>query len=414
MDNFEKALLEGKNIFLTGPGGSGKTHLIQKYRDIYAMDVTSTTGASAINIGGRTIHAFTGIGISNNVLSAIKACKKNKNAPSSIERCKRLVIDEVSMLGAATFEVLDAVFQHYRKDPRPFGGVQLILTGDFFQLPPVNDAFCFHSESWSKLNIQTITLTKLYRFTDQVYSDILLRVRDGTHTKDDISSLKSRVKAYETLRSGVKGELTVQPTILYGKKMNVDEINTFELGKIKNPLYKFSASDTFEVKGKDIEKYALSLDKMIPKVLEFKVGSQVMITSNIDVDNGVANGTRGCITGINNGMIDVKLVNGQVVSIEPMEFNYEENEKVLATRAQFPLILAFALTIHKCQGSTIDCAIISLGDRDIFEYSQAYVALSRVRCLEGLYLTEFSPQTIRCHPQVVEFYNSLKGLDQPL
>jgi ATP-dependent DNA helicase PIF1 len=401
-------VLNGFNIFLTGPGGSGKSTLINQLRKEFDIMLTSTTGVSAYNFQGRTIHSFSGIGAvkhSDKIPSIIKKVGKNKPAVKRILECKILVIDEISMLGKYYLEVLDEIFRHFRKDENIFGGIQVIFTGDFLQLPPINDEFCFMSTVWENLSLKTIKLEKLYRFTDKKYSEILSRVRICEHTADDNKELFKRVFAYRDLEEK-ESKLEITPTYLYGKKMNVHDKNMEELDK--NPNKQFVCFGKTVCNLPEMENI---IDTIIPKFLHFKVGAQVMLTVNLDVENGLVNGSRGVIVDMvgsdkNCETIVVKFLDGRILPFSKHIFKYEEDEKLIYEREQFPFILAYAMSIHKVQGCTLDYAVIDLG-YSIFEDSMAYVALSRVKSLDGLFLKSYKPEKITVNKKVIDFYKTL-------
>jgi len=389
---------EGKNIFMTGPGGSGKSWNINKLKEDLSdinMCITSTTGVSSFQIKGQTIHSFSGIGIFNpkyTLKDIVKKIKKNK-AHKRIIECDLLVIDEISMLGSSFLSILSESFKMIRNNNKSFGGIQIIVTGDFYQLPPINDQYAFESDTWKELNLQTILLEKVYRFTDELYSNILARVRKAQHVPEDNVILFKRLSAYHELKYDL---LDIQPTFLSSKRLDVDEKNKEELHKNPNELVIYLSQDTGD---------ETILDMIAPKKLELKIGAQVMLTINHNVEEGLVNGSRGVIMKLSDTVL-VKFLNGNMVHFERHEFKYEEDKKVLGVRLQFPFILGYCLTIHKCQGLTIDCAVIDIGN-SIFENHMSYVALSRVKSLSGLYLKAFNPYKIKVDERVVEFYKNL-------
>jgi ATP-dependent exoDNAse (exonuclease V) alpha subunit len=399
-------LYQGHNVFLTGPGGVGKSFYINKLKkEVESISVTSTTGVSSFNLGAQTIHSFSGIGAlkhSDTLESVLKRVKKTKTSSERIVGCSILVIDEISMLGQLYLEMLDKVFRKIRGKNIVFGGIQVIFTGDFLQLPPVDDEFCFKSPIWDELELRTIYLTKMYRVNDPVYTSILERVRVARHTAEDNRELYKRYFAYKEHKEKEdieKETLTVRPTFLYSKKVNVQEKNMEELEKNPNERLIFQPQ---YVPGKSIDD---SVKKtMVP--LYMKVGAQVMLTVNMDCDNGLVNGSRGVVTAYENDMLTVKFLNNNILSFARHEFVFEEDGKVLYKIVQFPFILAYALSIHKVQGSTLDFAVIDIG-HSVFESSMSYVALSRVRNLEGLFLEAFQPHKIFCNKDALAFYDQL-------
>ena len=384
----------GQNIFLTGPGGCGKSWTINKLKDVLSkrmnISITSTTGVSSYLIKGQTIHSFSGIGVFNPKQDLLKKIKKNRATKRIIE-CDLLVIDEISMLGSIYLSALSKGFKLVRKNEKPFGGIQVIFTGDFYQLPPIQDDYAFESDIWKELNLKTILLEKVYRFTDELYSNMLARIRKGQHTPEDNVELFKRVKAFQELNMD---DFEIQPTFISCKRIDVYEKNKEELDKNPNELVMYLSRDDGDI---------TFLDIVAPKKLELKIGSQVMLTVNKNVEEGLVNGSRGVIIKLDSDMIAVKLMKGNIEIFERHEFIYEEDGKVIGKRLQFPFILSYCLTIHKIQGSTIDCAIMDIGN-SIFENSMSYVALSRVKSLSGLYLKAYSPYKIQVNKKVEDFY----------
>jgi ATP-dependent DNA helicase PIF1 len=400
---------QGHNIFLTGPGGVGKSFYINKLKEELKDEIvlTSTTGVSSYNLKAMTIHSFTGIGlfkIGDKLDTIIKKLKKFKTYESVKTRIRKysiLVIDEVSMLGKYFLEMINEVLQHFRGNGRIFGGYQVIFTGDFMQLPPINDNYCFKSNIWKELNFKIIQLTKLYRFNDELYSSILNRVRLGKNTEEDNKVLFKRYFAYREYKNNEeKYEETndmIKPTFLYSKKINVNDKNMEELEKNSNELLIFKPF--YKDKNKSCK---IDLDKL-DNNLYLKIGAQVMLTTNIDVDSGLVNGSRGVVTGYDDQMLKVKFLGGLEMTFSRHEYSYEEDDKVIYKMEQFPFILAYALSIHKVQGCTLDYAIIDIG-HSIFEENMSYVALSRVRNLDGLFLVNFQPSKIMPAKEALEFY----------
>jgi ATP-dependent DNA helicase PIF1 len=403
-------LYQGHNVFLTGPGGVGKSYYIIKLKKDLGEDltITSTTGVSSFNLGAQTIHSFSGIGAmkrTDTLDSVMKRVIKTKSK-ENIKKCKILVIDEISMLGRSYLEMIDKVFRKVRGKDSPLGGVQVIFTGDFLQLPPVNDEFAFHSDVWTGLSLKTIYLTKMYRVNDPVYTAILERVRVGEHTADDNRILYQRYFAYKKMKEeedesndATKNDPNkIKPTYLYSKKLNVKDKNMEELATNPNELLIFDPVLVKENNKSDL--------KVLLEPLYMKVGAQVMLTVNLDCDNGLVNGSRGVVVDYVDKELKVKFLNGSVLSFAPHEFIFEEDGKMTHRIFQYPFILAYALSIHKVQGSTLDFAVIDIG-YSVFEASMSYVALSRVRNLEGLFLEAFQPHKIFCNKEALEFYKNL-------
>jgi len=328
-DNIKTSLQEGRNVFLTGPGGVGKSYYINKLKDELKDEIvlTSTTGVSSYNLKAMTIHSFTGIGVfkvGDKVESVIKKMKKFSNTYEQIKtRVRRysiIVIDEVSMLGKGFLEMINEILKIVRGNDRVFGGYQVIFTGDFMQLPPVNDQYCFYSNVWKELNFKVIELTKLYRFNDDLYSSILSRVRLGKNTKEDNTELYKRYFAYKKYKDDIENEekepgidkdeinLKIRPTFLYSRKVNVNDKNMEELELNPNELIVFKANyrDKHKLCRIDIDK--------LENTIYLKVGAQVMLTVNFDIDMGLVNGSRGVVTKYEDGLLYVKFLNGMEIS----------------------------------------------------------------------------------------------------
>lgn len=411
-DKIKEYITSGHNIFLTGPGGVGKSYYINKLKEDMkdSITITSTTGVSSFNLKAQTIHSFSGIGAfkrGDRLEDILKKLKKTKRMASTflkIEQCTLLVIDEISMLGQYFLEMVDALFRKVRHNDQPLGGLQVIFTGDFLQLPPVSDEFCFKSEVWAHLDLKTIYLTKMYRVSDPVYTKMLERIRMGKHNAEDNQILYKRLFAYKEYKAKEEKEkdnlTTIQPTFLYSKKVNVHEKNMEELEKNPNEMLIFRSFIT--------DKRPDIMINKTEELLYLKIGAQVMLTVNLDCDNGLVNGSRGVITAYDTSQqsLTVTFLNGSQLSFQRHEFVYEEDGKVLYKMIQFPFILAYALSIHKVQGCTLDYAIVDIG-HSVFEASMSYVALSRVRSLEGLFLEAYQPYKIFCDKEALEFYEKL-------
>jgi len=442
-NNAYSSFLNGENIFITGPGGCGKSYFIQQ---IYKMarqegkniKVTSLTGCSAIllNCRATTIHKWGCLGIGKgNELSIYRRIIQRKQTANYLDT-DILVIDEISMLNQYLFEVLNYLCKKIRKCELPFGGIQIVASGDFYQLPPVctdNDDsihanFCFQSSIWNdifELENQFVFDVNFRQNEDEEYFNMLQEVRCGTPSFDTIEQLVmcSTKKYDETEDDGSK------PTYIYPTKKMVDKVNAQEFNnviqegetKTKNTRNKYSyasglkyaeniISDKF-IKEKDVkaEYEHLLKNGMFEQKLELCERCQVMCISNIDQEMGLVNGSQGIIIGFttedNKKYPIVKFDNiEQPVTIREHSWSLESNVNYCIT--QLPLILSWAITIHKSQGMSIDKAVVDIGS-SIFQYGQTYVALSRVKSLQGLYLTKVAAHKIKAHPEVIKFYKSL-------
>lgn len=410
-----------QNILFSGVGGVGKSTFLKKVAErsiengIYTC-CTATTGVAAITlsmpekkISASTLHSWAGIGVGEFPAQKLAAMVKNKDqARKRWCETQLLIIDEISMLGRELFEKLDYIGRTLRRCPdKPFGGIQLLVSGDFLQLPPVRDQWIFTSPVFEECNFRVVIFTIPRRFDDIEYFHMLLRIRKGEHTKNDLATLESKVVEYNKwCEREVKDDLEVKPTIVYPKKVDVDEYNEGELMKLPGALKDFIGIDNFKpyTSLAKYDDYIKKLDDHIPKSVRLKVGAQVMLKVNLDVSGNLVNGSRGVVVAMHSESIEVKFLSGRVLSVDLFNFT-TENKEAKATRKQIPFILAWASSIHKSQGSTLDWVIGDLGP-SVFSYGQAYVALSRVRNLKGLLLRDFYPSCIKVDKDALA-YNKL-------
>lgn len=404
-------ILSGKNILITGPAGTGKTSAIklfyQQYKAMRKIGITSTTGISAVLIGGSTLHSFLGIGLGKDKLDTLYM--NIMNNPRNLKKWRELqilIIDEVSMLSPDLFDKLEHLARLLRKNDRPFGGIQLVLTGDFLQLPCVaSEQFCFEAESWNSCVQEIIYLTEIFRQDDDVFQGCLNELRIGKITSQTRELLSSRINYKLESKNGII------PTKIYSLNRDVDEENERELSKIQKKnkdLESFQYDLEYQVFKKNMRFIEDKIKKICiaPEVLELCIGAQVMLLYNIDLEAKLANGSRGVVVGFSEEDLPiVRFLNGEERIIEHQVWKIEDNGEVLMTITQIPLKLAFACTVHKTQGITLDYAEIDLGH--IFEYGQAYVALSRVKTLEGLSIKNLNFDKVFAHPNAVEFYEKL-------
>lgn len=424
LDLLESWVRGKTNVLLMSPGGYGKSYMIRQLaaRIGDKCYCTATTGIAALNLAGpgimtRTLHSWSGIGLGGDSREQLAAkVMTNKNAKKRWRGTSILIVDEVSMLGRSLFEKLDYVGRIVRECPGlPFGGLTLVLSGDFLQLPPVKDSWVFESPVWTELNFRVLTFNKPIRFgdSDPSWGQLLLRVRRGTVTELDMATLQTRVELYDefialTIASPV-GDAMVQPTILYSLKRDVYAHNMTELKKLPGEIKTYSAKDHFAARERGVptEYYKLLFDEAIPAAIELGVGAQVMLRANLDVDAGFVNGSRGVITRMEVDAVYVLFYKRSAPVRIAMHNWTIEDERMVATRSQIPLILAWSSTIHKLQGSTLDFAICDLGS-SIFEDGQAYVALSRVRNFEGLMLKNLHRSSIRASGVALSYVNSIQ------
>jgi ATP-dependent DNA helicase PIF1 len=420
-DIIEHVLGGNRNILISGPGGTGKSFLIKKIVSLNGTNdftmkkiaVTAATGVAAINVNGTTCHRFFGCGIARGSMDQIiGTVQRNKDAVFRIKTTNVLIIDEMSMIGGDLFTKFDKIAKFFRKNNEPFGGMQIVAVADFLQLCPINDTWVFESDIWKILDFKPFILSEPKRFSDTLFFETLMRIRNGKMSIKDQQSIKGRINAYNEYckKSENDNELTIKPTILYSLKVNVENLNQEELNKLENKPKKFVSVDSCKPKVANvtIDYFIPLLDELAPKELLLAIGAQVMITWNLSVESGICNGTRGVIVGFDSdaNTVTLKLCNNQEITIEQMPFVVEDNQG-MATRKQFPLIVAYAITTHKSQGSTLDFVIVDLGP-SIFAPGQAYVALSRARNWESILISNYSRSSIKADPKALMYMQSIE------
>ena len=406
-------MLKGKNIFLTGPAGTGKSEIINcfvKNRPrSKRVHITSTTGISAIKIKGRTIHSFAGIGTGTaDVEVLITRILKERPLKEKWRSVDVLIIDEISMLSAELFDKLEAIARCVRQSVEPFGGIQIILCGDFLQLPNVEGEFCFTAESWdSVVGNNTIELTEIMRQDNVQFQRCLNAVRIGAIDADTRRLLEERVGA--ELDDSFSGIL---PTRLFPTNREVDILNDEELDKLAEAgrefiEYEMKITPYPSVKTQWLDSTIEQFVKrtIFPTSVQLCIDAQVMLLSNLDQDAGLVNGSRGVVTGFVEQYPRVKFANGREETITEATIEHEDNHKPILRATQIPLKVAYATTIHKSQGASLDCVEIDL--TEIFECGQAYVALSRARSLNGLVLRSIYFDGIKAHPEALAFYKKI-------
>lgn len=404
-------LKTGANVFLTGEPGSGKTHTINQYVSylrIHGIEpaITASTGIAATHIHGMTLHSWSGVGVARDLSDDdVADIAKSRYISGRIKKTKVLILDEVSMIDGETLSNVERICRRVKKSAQPFGGMQVVFVGDFFQLPPVtkgysrpqslpgkegrSSVFSFTSPAWRMMSPTVCYLTEQHRQEDAKFLEILSAVR-----RDEFSE-----KHFEHMRQCLitLDELPNDVTRLFSHNADVDTINTKELTKLLGKTRSFLMAD----RGPERLIEALKRGCLSPERLELKEGSAVMFTKN-NPNAGFVNGTLGTVIGFDDeSRCPVVMLRDETVLVaKPMEWAIEEQGEVLARIMQIPLRLAWAITIHKSQGMSMDAAVMDLSRT--FEFGQGYVALSRVRTLAGVHLLGVSDQAFRVSPEILE------------
>ncbi|XP_056388989.1 ATP-dependent DNA helicase PIF1 isoform X2 [Hyla sarda] len=398
-------ILSGRNVFFTGSAGTGKSYLLKRIvgalppKSTYA---TASTGVAACHIGGTTLHAFAGIGSGKAPLEQCIELAKRPGVRQHWISCRHLIIDEISMVEGEFFDKLEAVARAVRGKDEPFGGIQLIVCGDFLQLPPVTQAssqtkFCFQAKSWRRCIHLTMELTAVRRQTDKRFISLLQAIRLGRCTEEVTRQLLLTVNN-KIERDGILA------TRLCTHKDDVDLTNDRRLQQLPGEMQQYDALDSDPMLVKTVNAQCPVGEKIL-----LKKGAQVMLTKNLDVARGLVNGARGVVVGFDGAgkpLPKVRFLCGVTEVMKPERWVIKANGGVFLSRQQLPLKLAWAISIHKSQGMTLDCVEISLSR--VFESGQAYVALSRARNLEGLRVMDFDPKAVNANPYVLQFYARLK------
>lgn len=403
-----KDIVQLENVCITGSAGTGKSTILKALRHHFSeaylrLAVCGSTGIAAVNVGGLTLHTWAGLGMGDGAASTIAnriIHAPNRRPYENIVNTNHLAIDEISMIPGSLFEKIDQIFQLVRKNEKPFGGIQLILFGDFLQLPPVSESndkpekFAFQTEAWKRAGIKTHMLTKVYRQADEAFAAALNSVRVGEVTPAVSAILNGCYRK-------VDPNPEHPPVILTTHNKDAENINLRRLALIDARHHGFDAKDDGSERAKKILERCL-----MPSKLELKVGAQVMLCVNMDQERGLVNGSVGEVVSFTpwmRGIIPVvKFQNGITQEIESWTWDIRENEQVIGSRTQIPLRLAWAITVHKSQGMTLEKVEVHIGRA--FEYGQAYVALSRAKTKEGLFIASGSKASIKAHPDAVRFY----------
>jgi len=418
-------LKSGKNAFITGPAGSGKTFLLNRYIDwlkscgINAA-VTASTGIAATHLNGITIHSWTGLGVREELSDRdIKELTKRSYLRRRFLGTAVLVIDEVSMLGGYQLDLADQLFRAFKQIDAPFGGVQVVLCGDFFQLPPIRRGFsdsvarrsrspqmgfdfserddddygqgtlfAYGSAAWKDLDLKICYLDEQHRQNDDNYLKALNAIRNNAADADTIKYLKTRI--------GAKITIDAEPTKLYTHNVDVEVENNLELGKIEGKEFCYK----MEQIGPSALSDRLQKSCLAPGMLRLKIGARVMFVKN-NFEEGYVNGTLGVVEKLAEERIMVRTVSGVLMDVGPASWHIAEDGDIKAEITQYPLRLAWAITVHKSQGMSLDAALVDL--RQSFEPGMGYVALSRVRTSAGLSLTGFNEVALRVNDEVLRY-----------
>jgi len=399
--------MSGTNVFLTGAPGAGKTYVLNQFvkraeRAGKKVAVTASTGIAASHLGGNTIHSWSGLGILDELLPEdLQRLAGSERLQKRYRAADILVIDEISMLHGKRLDMINQLAKVLRASDEPFGGLQIIIVGDFFQLPPVtrgSDQFDFvHlSKTWQELNLKICYLTEQHR---QSNSDGLLIFLEAMRAEELNEDHYELIK--ERLQQKPAADMVV--TRLYSHNIDVDAINDRHLQALPGA----TTSYAMQRKGAKAKLEQLAKGLLVPENLELKIGAEVMFVAN-NFSDGYVNGSRGRVISFENSMPVVRLTGGKRIKVEPHSWSLSEDGRVRAEVSQLPLRLAWAITIHKSQGMSLDAAEIDLSRA--FTPGMGYVALSRVRSLNGLYVKGLNTMALSMHPQIHELDYQLRQL----
>jgi ATP-dependent exoDNAse (exonuclease V) alpha subunit len=396
-------LKSNNNVFLTGPAGVGKSFVINQFIDSRETKpvVLASTGVAAVLIKGRTFNSFFGLGIMEGGISnTLARALKIKKVKERLKEVKEVVIDEISMIPAEAFFVASLIAQNIRNSSAPFGGIRIVVVGDFLQIPPVNpksdEKWLFQTQTWNECEFKVITLTKTMRTSDEPFIDILKKIRFGVCDDKVKDFFNSRMRPLSDDFVG---------TVIFGRKNQVEDYNNKKLNQNPNQIHKFETEiKIFKTKSYQQTPETLINQSPIPPVLYLKVGALVMIRKN-DIEGKYVNGSLGFVSSIGTNLISVKLLANKHVTIEPEVFQIlDAGGDPIAEITNFPLTLGWATTIHKAQGSSIDRVHMNL--KNLWESGQAYVAVSRAKDPNQLFIEDWSTSSIKVDQNVIQYYQN--------
>lgn len=392
----------GENIFLTGGAGSGKSYVIREFmkkKDDQQLPILASTGAAAVLLGGRTFHSFFGLGIMEGGAQAtLQRVLQNKNVLKRIKKVEGIIIDEISMIPGEALMVAEKVAQEARGSKLVWGGLRVIAVGDFGQLPPVTRNgqkrdWCFLNDVWQRSGFQVCELKLNQRIHNNEFLNVLDEVREGRLTERVRNFLEERTKPHDEDHPGTRLFPRREQSESYNQK-KLSEINETEF--IVDSIY-LGDQKYIEILGKSAP---------VPAQLKLKIGCRILFLKN-DMQKRWVNGTRGTLTGFEVDHLTIRKDGGREVKVEKMSFSLlDADANVKASVIQFPVNLAYATTIHKSQGATLDELWCDLGA--LWEPGHAYVALSRLREPSGLHIVRWSPRSIIIDPEVKKFYYNAK------
>jgi ATP-dependent exoDNAse (exonuclease V) alpha subunit len=397
----------GYNVYLTGSAGAGKTYLLNRYieylkKNNVEVAVTASTGIAATHMGGVTIHSWSGLGIRHRLTEQdLDVLEERRYLFERFQNTRVLIIDEVSMLHHFRLDLVEKIVRSFKRNNLPFGGMQVILCGDFFQLPPVSRSpepeakFIYHSDAWNEMNLKICYLHEQHRQTDDACIKVLNDIRGNRVSEETLMPLRRRYQK--------EPKVSIPPTKLYTHNVDVDAVNEEEIEILDGEEEVFEMTS----RGRAPLIEALKKSCLAPEKLRLKIGARVMFVKN-NMEAGYVNGTLGKVVAFENGMPVVETARGVRITAQPMSWIIEEDGKMKAEITQVPLRLAWAITVHKSQGMSLDAVEVDLSKS--FEKGMGYVALSRVRTLDGLKLLGLNKIALEVNPEVLEFDKELLGL----